>query len=314
MLNDAVIPDKASVAVIILTFNEECHIARAINSVRSFAKEIFVIDSGSKDRTVQISQDLGAVVFENKFVNQAQQFEWALNNAPISSSWIMRLDADEIIEPDLVDTIERELPKLSGDIVGINLKRKHIFMGRWIRWGGRYPIVLLRIWRRGHGYIEKRWMDEHITVEGGRTVVFEGGFSDENLNDLRSFVEKHNKYATREAIEVLNQRRSLWASRSVLTVRTASFKSAVVRFAKERIYNRIPFQISALSYFLYRYFLRLGFLDGTEGLIYHVLQGFWYRFLVGARVFELEQQINPDDSIESQKAQLARITGLDVSA
>ncbi len=95
----------------------------------------------------------------------------------------MRLDADEIIEAGLASKIETELPKLSGDVVGINLKRKTIFLGRWIRYGGRYPLVLLRIWRKGHAKIEDRWMDEHITVSGGRVMTFDGGFADHNLND-----------------------------------------------------------------------------------------------------------------------------------
>src|SRR4051812_31456765 len=142
-----------SLAVIILAQNEELHLARALASVGPLAREIFVVDSGSKDRTVEIARAAGANVLVNPFVSHAKQFRWALENAFIESEWVMRLDADEIVEPDLVDALSMQVPLLPADITGINLKRKHIFMGRWIRHGGRYPLVLLRIWRRGKAVI-----------------------------------------------------------------------------------------------------------------------------------------------------------------
>ena len=179
MTKDSELP---SLAVIILTYNEERHIARALASVAGIASETIVIDSFSTDRTVELARANGAVVLQNKFVNQAKQFQWALDNAPISATWIMRLDADEVIEADLAARIRDELPRLNEEVVGVNLKRKHIFLGRWIRHGGRYPLVLLRIWRRGHGRVEDRWMDEHVVVWGGRTITFDGGFADHNLN------------------------------------------------------------------------------------------------------------------------------------
>ena len=298
------------VAVLILTHNEERHIARALQSVASFASEVFIVDSFSGDRTVEIARGLGATVLSNPWTNYAQQFQWGLDNAPITADWILRLDADEIIEPDLAERIARELPQLPDDVTGINIDRKHIFMGRWVRHGGRYPLTLLRLFRRGYGRIEQRWMDEHIIVESGRTVHFVGGFSDHNLNDLTFFTDKHNKYATREAIDVINQRQGLFARDVDVTTEAASRQAAFKRFVKERIYNRMPFQLSSLGYFLFRYIIQLGFLDGREGLIYHFLQGYWYRFLVGAKVIELEGAISGLTSAEEKRVELTRLTGL----
>jgi glycosyltransferase involved in cell wall biosynthesis len=299
-----------SLAVVILTYNEERHIARALDSVASIATEKFVIDSFSTDRTVELAKAHGATVLQNKFINYAKQFQWGLDNAPITASWIMRLDADELIETDLVAKIRDELPRLTDDVVGINLKRKHIFLGRWIRHGGRYPLVLLRIWRRGHGRIENRWMDEHMILWGGRTVAFEGGFSDHNMNDLTFFTDKHNKYATREAIDVINERRRLSARDVELVNDQSSRQAALKRWIKEKIYNRIPYQLSAPAYFLYRMTVQLGFLDGAPGLVYHGLQGLWYRFLVGAKVNELEAAIAHLDDPAQIRAELRRLTGL----
>ena len=297
-------------AVIILTYNEERHISRALTSIAGIAREIFVVDSFSSDRTTELARAQGATVLQNKFINQAKQFKWALDNAPITAPWIMRLDADEVIEADLAAKIRDELPTLADDIVGVNLKRKHIFLDRWIRHGGRYPLILLRIWRRGRGRIEDRWMDEHMVVWGGRTVTFEGGFADHNLSDLTFFTDKHNKYATREAIDVLNQRRNLFQGDVDLPARRSSLQAAIKRFLKEKFYNRIPFQIGAPAYFLYRLIFQLGFLDGKEGIIYHGLQGLWYRFLVGAKVKELELAIAHLEDPAAIRAELRRLTGL----
>jgi glycosyltransferase involved in cell wall biosynthesis len=299
-----------NVDVIILAHNEQLHIERSIRSVKDFAAKVFVIDSGSSDATVGIAESLGATVLRNKFINYAKQFQWALDNAPITATWVMRLDADEIVEPDLSREIDAKLPALPEDVVGINLDRKHIFMDRWVRYGGRYPLRLLRIWRHGNGRIEDRWMDEHMVVWGGRTVTFSGGFADHNLNDLSFFTSKHNKYATREAVDVLNQKLELFARDDALSSDSASWQASFKRVAKERVYNHLPFTVSATLYFLWRYIFQLGFLDGRSGLVYHFLQGFWYRFLVGAKLMELERAIAHLSDKREIVAELSRLTDL----
>lgn len=303
-----------NLTVIILTINESRHIVRALNSVKYFASQVFIIDSGSTDNTMSIAYSFGATVLSHSFINHSQQFQWALDNAPITTDWVMRLDADEVIEPDLASEIIERLPALPADVVGINLDRKHIFMDRWVRHGGRYPLRLLRIWRHGHGRIEDRWMDEHIVVWGGHTVTFKGGFADWNLNDLTFFTDKHNKYATREAIDVLNQRLGLFPRDESLNTKSASWQASAKRWVKERIYNRLPFTISATLYFLWRYFFQLGFLDGRSGLVYHFLQGWWYRFLVGAKIMELEKSIAHLSDKREIVIELSRLTGHDLLA
>jgi glycosyltransferase involved in cell wall biosynthesis len=301
-----------SLAVVILTHNEEIHLARALRSIEACADEVFVIDSFSSDRTVEIARVHRAIVLQNRFINQARQFQWALDNAPITADWVMRLDADEVISLDLATKIPGKLVSLPADVVGINLKRRHIFLGRWIRHGGRYPLVMLRIWRRGNGRIEDRWMDEHMIVWGGRTVTLDGGFSDHNLNNLGFFTDKHNNYATREAIEVLNRRLHLFRRETTLSHDNSSRQASIKRFLKEAVYNRVPFQISATAYFAYRYFFQFGFLDGSEGLIYHFLQAFWYRFLVGAKVLELRRAIAHLSDRDQIRSELTRLTGLKI--
>jgi glycosyltransferase involved in cell wall biosynthesis len=298
---------ETSIAVVILTFNESVHLARAISHVASFAHEVFIIDSYSTDTTVEIAQNNGAQVLQHPFQNYARQFQWALDNAPITAEWVMRLDADEIVEDDLAQEIVQTLPQLPSDITGINLNRKTIFQGRFIRHGGRYPLMLLRIWRRGKARIEDRWMDEHMYLTEGRAVDFQGGFADHNLLDLTYFTDKHNKYASREALDVLNKRLHLFPQLA-LTAQSTAHQAKLKRFFKESFYNRIPFELSALAYFIFRYVIQLGFLDGRQGFVYHVLQGFWYRFLVGAKLRELEAAVQASSSMDEIRREILRLT------
>ena len=297
-----------SLAVIILTFNEERHLARAIESIREIASEIFVVDSYSTDGTVDLARSLGAQVLQRAFTYQAEQFNWALLHAPIGSDWVMRLDADEVIEADLAAEIASKLCLLQKDVNGVNLNRKTIFQGRFLRHGGRYPLTLLRIWRRGKAQVEDRLMDEHIFLSDGRTVTFQGGFADHNLLDLTAFTEKHNRYATREALVVLNEKLHLFGAPVNLMTEVTARQAKLKRWLKVKFYNRMPFALSSLGYFFYRYVCQLGFLDGREGLVYHVLQGFWYRFLVGAKLRELEAAVQRASSDEEMRKELARLT------
>lgn len=300
-----------SLTVLILTLNEAGHIRRAIESVRAIAREVIVIDSFSGDGTTKIAEDAGARVLRNRFVSHAKQIQWGIDNAGIVSDWILRLDADEIIEPDLAAEIKTTLPKLASDVAGVNLNRKHIFLGRWIKHGGRYPVTMLRLWRNGQGRVENRWMDEHILVWGGRTVTFKGGFCDHNLKDLTFFTSKHNDYATREAAQVMIERYGLSEWHTVADP-SGSPRESRKGWIKRHLYHRLPFWLGPCAYFIYRYVIQLGFLDGKEGLVYHFLQGFWYRFLVGAKVIEYEQAMRCAIDDNDRVLTLSRLTGLDL--
>ncbi len=280
--------EARQVTVLILTYNEEQHLARAIASVRSFARQVIVVDSFSTDRTLEIARGLGATVLQNCWENNhARQFNWGLDHAPIAGDWVMRLDADEYVTPELAEEIKRRLSALSADVSGIYFKRRIHFLGRWIRHGGMYPMWVLRLWRTGQGRCENRWMDEHIRLNEGASMRFDHDLVDENLNDLSWWTEKHNRYAVREAADLLNMKYQFAAYDDVASM-DGREQSKIKRWIKERIYARLPLFVRPTAYFVYRYFLRLGFLDGIPGVIWHGLQGFWYRFLVDAKVYEAE--------------------------
>ncbi|MEI6065918.1 MAG: glycosyltransferase family 2 protein [Methylococcaceae bacterium] len=301
--------NKPDISVIILTHNEALHIERCIKSLQSIAQQIFIVDSFSTDNTVQIAESLGAKVFQRPWKNYADQFQWGLDNCPIQTSWVMRMDADEYLESPLLEEIIHKFPDLPGDINGIYLKRKHHFLGRWIKHGDRYPLVLLRIWKTGLAHIENRWMDEHIVLDSGNAVTFSGDFVDDNINTVEWFIEKHNRYASREMVDILNHKYQLFTrDESIDDAKTGQAK--IKRFVKESLYNKLPLFVRPVLYFFYRYILRLGFLDGAEGFAYHFMQGLWYRCLVDLKCLEAERVLADAASKEEKIVRLVKLTGL----
>jgi glycosyltransferase involved in cell wall biosynthesis len=271
---------KAPISAIILTFNEEANLERCLESVASWVQEVIVVDSGSTDGTVSIARRYGAKVVTHPFENQAQQFNWALDNVKVGGEWILRLDADERILPALRDEIIKKLPRVPADVSGLYLKRRMYFMGRWIRHGGYYPLYLLRLFRKGAGQSQPRAMDEHIVLLEGRAGKLENDFIDDNRKGLSAWIAKHNSYASREAAAILREKTG--ASEDARD----DDEELRARAARRAAYQWLPLFIRPFLYFIYRYFFRLGFLDGAQGLIFHTLQGFWYRFLVDARMLE----------------------------
>ena len=263
---------KLPITVIILTYNEEIHLTRCLENIKDWVEEIVVVDSGSIDKTQEIAKRLGARVVTHPFKCQADQLNWALDNIEIKTEWILRLDADEYILPELWKEIVEILPKTSSDINGYYMKRRMHFMGRWIKHGGYYPTWILRLFRKGKGRCDDREMDEHLIVTG-KTDKLKHDFVDENLKGLNEWTARHNNYSTREAnaqdVDKLDRK-----------------QMGSERWVRKSIYIKLPLFFRSFLYFVWRYIFRLGFLDGKEGLIFHFLQGFWYRFLVDAKLYE----------------------------
>ena len=303
--------DPPSLTVVILTHNEILHVERALRCLQGLARRVLVVDLGSTDGTTEAARAMGAEVRQRGWVNYADQFQWALDHGDIDTDWVMRLDADEVIGAELMARLTAILPVLPAEVTALSLDRRHVFLGRWIRHGGRFPLRLVRLWRRGTAHIEQRWMDEHIVVRQGDLRHVPGEFSDMNLNDLTFFTAKHNGYATREAIDALIGKYGLFeqpAGGDLASTRQAERK----RGAKTGFYNRLPLGIGPVLYFLYRYLIQLGFLDGRAGLIYHGLQGLWYRFLVDARRFELERAMADCSDNDARIDRLSELTGHDL--
>jgi glycosyltransferase involved in cell wall biosynthesis len=281
--------NKTFISAVILTYNEENNIECCLSSLNGLSKDIFIVDSFSTDNTLAISGKYTDKIYQHEFINQAKQLNWALDNLPITTEWILRLDADERITPELREEIMRVLPNISSDVSGFYIKRRVYFMGRWIRHGGYYPIWLLRIWRKDKAHCEERLMDEHIKIREGEILFLEHDIIEENKKSLDWWIEKHNNYAAREAIEMLNLRFNFFKNTGIKS-KLSGTQDQRKRWIKENIYMKIPLFVRPILYYMYRYIFRLGVLDGKEGLIFHFLQGFWYRFLVDAKIYEIKRK------------------------
>ena len=291
------------ISVIILTFNEEIHIERAINNAKRFAKEVFVVDSFSTDKTVEIAESMGAKVYQHPWENYARQFAWGLKNLPIETEWVWRMDADEWLTDELIEELHQKLPNTPHDVNGYTVECLRIFMGRFIK-HGILPLVLLRLFKHKYASIEDKMMDEHILLSEGKIDSLKNPFFDDNRNNLTWWTQKHNGYATREAIDLLCTEYSIGENNGV---GNTGINAAKTR-AKKLKYVKLPLFWRAFAFFVYRYFFRLGFLDGKEGFLWHFLQGFWYRSLADAKVYEIKKKFDFDS--EKVKAFLIEEYGL----
>ncbi|CRI68126.1 Glycosyl transferase family 2 [Thiocapsa sp. KS1] len=294
--------------VIILAFNEECHLPRCIASLKGLASELVVVDCFSTDSTREIARAHGARIIQHAWVNYAVQFNWALTQLDPDTDWVLRIDADEVLTPALVDEVRSRLPTLGPEIDGVYCGRRMTFQGQLIRYGGVFPVRVLRLFRYGRGQCENRWMDEHIKVSGP-TINLQGEIIDDNLQSLTWWTAKHNSYASREAVDLLNLEYHFMPHDSVANLRGGQ-QAGVKRWLKEVVYSRLPGGFRAFAYFLYRYVIRLGFLDGQAGTAFHFLQGFWYRYLVDAKVAEVRRYM-VDSGCEVVEA-IERVLEIDV--
>lgn len=265
--------------VIVLTHQEELNLPHALRSLQGLDCDVFVVDSGSTDRTVQIARAFGAHVLEHAFESQARQLNWALDTLPLRAGWTLRLDADERLTDELAAEIARLLVSAPAGIDGYLIKRRVYFWGRWIRFGGYYPTWLLRLWRTGKARCEETWMDEHMVVNGGSIARLTHDLIDENHKGLTFWIDKHNRYSDREIMAV---------GQSSAQSDGARVGGAVARkrFLKNVVYGRSPLFLRAIGYWFLRYFVLLGFLDGRAGFVFHFLQGFWYRLIIDAKIYE----------------------------
>jgi glycosyltransferase involved in cell wall biosynthesis len=293
---------------IILTLNEEQHLPRCLASLDGVVDRVLIADCFSTDSTVSIAKDYGADIVQRDWVNHAIQFNWALTQLKKDTDWVLRIDADEYLTPSLAAEIHECLEDLNSEVDGVFCGRRMIFQGRLIHFGGVFPIRILRLFRYGRGQCENRWMDEHIKV-AGQTVDFKGELIDDNLNSLTWWTDKHNHYASREAVDLLNLEYEFMPHNSVASLRGGS-QAGMKRWFKETVYARLPGGFRAFAYFFYRYILRLGFLDGQAGTAFHFLQGFWYRYLVDAKVAEVKRHMTQSGT--NVETAIKDIFGIDV--
>lgn len=281
------------VTVIILTKNEEIHIRRCLQLLKPLdPARIVLIDCDSTDATQQIAREMGAEVIVHQWPgNQAEQFNWALDNLDITTEWILRLDADEYLSDELVNELHSVVPVLPGSISALLFPLGRVFMERKLRHGIVNGVSMVRMFRNGAARYERRIMDEHLNILHGGTHICKHCFYDHSLLPLSDFITKHNNYANREAALYFEAELGLTGNLDT----NSHHASAVERKRRQKgWYNKMPLLLRPMAYFCYRYILKLGFLDGKEGFMWDFFQGWWYRTLVDAKILEIKSAAGGD--------------------
>ena len=278
-----------NITAIILAKNEELNIRRCIESILGLADRIVVIDSGSTDKTMDIARELGAEIYQHEpFVHYAKQFNWALDHVNVTTKWIYRIDADEVVSPELkAEIIQACKDHENDDVNGLVMKFKVFFMGRFLTHGGIYPFYNLTIFKNGIGRYEDRAMGEHVVLSEGRTVDLKNDCLHYDFKDLTTWINKHNWYATREKNDYFETLARRQADTSLY------HEAQKTKKLRDSFYYKLPMFWRAKFYYWYRYYFKLGFLDGQAGKVHAFLQAYWYRFLIDAKI--MEQEINQEN-------------------
>ena len=270
----------ADITAIILTKNEEKNIEFCLESIQGFVKRAVIVDSGSMDQTLQLAQKYDFVdVFVHPFENYARQFNWGIDNAGISTKWILRLDADERFTPALCAELEQAMIEHDSDEVnGFVLEAWLYFMDKCLKHGGSRKKKLM-VFKNGIGRIEDRKMDEHTVLSEGGALEIKEKFLHYDFKDLSTYVKKLNWYATREMQDYMEERfhESKFDASDKEISRIRSNKTK---------YYKAPMFLRCWLYFFYEYFFGREFLNGKEGFIYSFLYHLYYRMLVDFKIYE----------------------------
>jgi glycosyltransferase involved in cell wall biosynthesis len=288
----ALAASKIPVSVLIPAKNEEANLPACLESL-SRADEIFVVDSQSSDRSVEIAEQYGATVVQFHFDGRwPKKKNWSLENLPFRHEWVLIVDCDERIPPELWEEIEAAIQNSAYD--GYYLNRKVFFLGTWIRHGGRYPDWNLRLFKHKKGRYENlkteeirntgdNEVHEHVILEGASGYL-KNDMLHIDFRDIYHWLERHNRYSNWEARVYLNLLNSKEESG---TIGASLWGNAVQRkrFLK-KIWVRLPFK-PTLRFILF-YIIQLGFLDGKAGYIYGRLLS-QYEYQIGVKVYELQK-------------------------
>jgi glycosyltransferase involved in cell wall biosynthesis len=272
------------ISFILLTYNSSKSIERTLRPLSSLSDDIHVVDSFSTDDTIALCQNRNCRTIQRRFLNYSNQRNWAIENLSLRYSWQMHVDADEELEDELVRVIGKldlQATPLDGYMVG----RKVVFMGRVLRHGSIAVTWHNRLFKTGYGRCENRLYDQHFVCKG-RVGVLNAFMLDHQEDRLSEWTSRHNRWSDLEAEEVATARATGEDERVLAKQDGNAIEQR--RYYKARYYMA-PLFLRATAYFFYRYVICMGFLDGKEGLIYHVLQGFWFRFLVDAKIYELRR-------------------------
>ena len=274
---------KTNVDVFIMTLNEEANIRQCVEAVK-WADCIFVLDSGSTDRTVEIAREYTDRIYTRKFDNYSAHINWALENLAFTNEWLLFVDADEIVTGELAAEVIGTVAKDPKDIDAFWVKRRFIFLGKWLKYGGQYKTAVIRLFR--HRNVRFQRLVNQVPVYGGGTGHLSNDLIHDDRKGFAALVARHNSYSSFEAMETL---RRLHPEYLTAEERAATLQDGSAVKAGKRVFERLPLALRPPVRFAYMYFVNLGFLDGAAGFIYSFFK-MCYEFLICVKIYELKHQ------------------------
>lgn len=285
----------APVSVLILTYNEEVNLPYALESVAGWAGQIVVVDSYSSDRTVEIAQSYGADVYQHAFESTCAQRNWSIKNPSFKYEWVLYIDADEQVTPQLREEIAHILPVVPDEVAGFLMRRRFVFMGRWLRYGGNYKW-LLRLFRWNRCHFVEVGVLEYPVVQG-QVQRLKSDLIHHDRKSLSAWIQKQNSVSTKAALRRVEPEphpaRFLNSKEERVEGRLRACLNGLMS-------SRFPAIAEPFARFFWHYFFQLGFLDGWEGFAYSFLLEFWYPLVVGLK--ERELRSNPTILQEAREA------------
>ena len=302
------------VTLIVTTRNEEANIEKCLLSAYEFVDQIFVIDSESEDQTTTIANRYAEVVnlpYEHgKIIPWI--YQWGLDHLPIRNDWVLILEADQAITPELRNELQSLFEREEIEQRGFYIRRMQKFRGKQLRFGGYGSKYMLKLFFRGAGELDPEETDTRIYVNGQtdrlKAPIIEENFKEESII---FYLQKHLRYAEVFAREEAQRR----GDRASWKVKPAFFGSPDQKILwLKRLYFRLPLYVRPFIYFVYRYFILLGFLDGKQGAIFHFMQAFWFRLVLDIRLEEIlktspAESASPANKPQESPPSVAKVAG-----
>jgi len=269
-------PEAAQVPVsaMIFTLDEEIHLPSCLEALR-WTDDVIVVDSFSRDRTAEIARSGGARLFQHAFEGFGKQRMWALENTSPRYDWVLILDADERVTPELAREMAERVPGTADAIGAYRLKRRFHMWGRWLRYSSLYPTWVVRLVRMGRVRYVNRGHAETQEVDGA-TAELQHDLIDENLKGIDEWFERQNRYSTKEAEFEMQQEAHPFRIGDLMSGDPLARRAALKRMAAN-----MP--LRPLIYFLYSYVLRGGFLEGRDGLVFCMMKSEYQRMVVAKK-------------------------------
>jgi len=281
-----------TVSIIVPTLNEELNLPDCLASISPYFAHVFVVDSLSSDRTLEIARAHGAHVAQNPFEGYAKQYNWARDNLPLETDWIAYFAADERLTPALRKELAQTTRPGGTEHAGFFIPQRYVFMDRLLEHGGWAPSYQLRMFRRSLGRWEERAVHEIPIVEGTLGYL-ENHYIHHDARDIAHFVRKHNRYSTLEAEEAVAELLASGAGRKLFEGSLWGDAMERRRWIKTRLWPRLPARF--VIKFVHQYIVKRGFLDGRQGYYFALLHAF-YEMLIAAKTHELLMARQQDKS------------------